>query len=57
MQQDDATATDCTTRKHFVLDTNVLLHNPNAIYMFAEHEVVVPLTVLEELDPLQEKQR
>jgi PhoH-like ATPase len=37
-------------RKTFVLDTNVLLHNPNAIYMFQEHEVVVPLVVIEELD-------
>lgn len=37
-------------RKHFVLDTNVLLHNPSAIFMFAEHEIVIPLTVVEELD-------
>lgn len=37
-------------RKTFVLDTNVLLHNPNAIYMFQEHEVVIPLVVIEELD-------
>jgi PhoH-like ATPase len=37
-------------RKHFVLDTNVLLHNPAAILLFAEHEVVIPLTVIEELD-------
>ena len=37
-------------RKHFVLDTNVLLHNPNAIFRFDEHEVVIPLTVIEELD-------
>jgi PhoH-like ATPase len=37
-------------RKHFVLDTNVLLHNPNAIFMFDEHEIVIPLTVIEELD-------
>lgn len=37
-------------RKHFVLDTNVLLHNPNAIFKFEEHEVVIPLTVIEELD-------
>ena len=37
-------------RKHFVLDTNVLLHNPTSIYRFAEHEVVIPLTVIEELD-------
>jgi PhoH-like ATPase len=38
------------TRKHFVLDTNVLLHNPGAIYLFKEHEVVIPLSVIEELD-------
>ncbi len=37
-------------RKHFVLDTNVLLHNPNAMFKFEEHEVVIPLTVIEELD-------
>jgi PhoH-like ATPase len=37
-------------RKHFVLDTNVLLHNPNSMFKFAEHEVVIPLTVIEELD-------
>ena len=37
-------------RKHFVLDTNVLLHNPQSIFKFEEHEVVIPLTVLEELD-------
>ncbi len=36
--------------KHFVLDTNVLLHNPSAIVMFEEHEVVIPLSVIEELD-------
>jgi len=37
-------------RKHFVLDTNVLLHNPQSIFKFEEHQVVIPLTVLEELD-------
>ena len=37
-------------QKHFVLDTNVLLHNPNAIYMFDDNEVVIPLSVIEELD-------
>lgn len=36
--------------KHFVVDTNVLLHNPNALFMFAEHVVVIPFTVLEEID-------
>lgn len=37
-------------RKHFVLDTNVLLHNPNSLFKFDEHEVVIPLAVIEELD-------
>ncbi|MEI6274169.1 MAG: PIN domain-containing protein, partial [Phycisphaerae bacterium] len=37
-------------RKHFVVDTNVLLHNPNALFKFEEHEVVIPLQVIEELD-------
>ncbi len=36
--------------KTFVLDTNVLLHNPRAIFVFQEHDVVIPFTVLEELD-------
>src|SRR6266403_1553381 len=36
--------------KTFVVDTNVLLHNPNAIFMFADNEVVIPFDVLEELD-------
>lgn len=36
--------------KTFVLDTNVLLHNPNAIYLFEENEIVIPLDVIEELD-------
>ena len=36
--------------KTFVVDTNVLLHNPNALFAFAEHHVVIPMVVLEELD-------
>src|SRR3982751_2147344 len=36
--------------KTFVLDTNVLLHNPSALFMFAEHDVVIPFDVIEELD-------
>ncbi|HYE03005.1 MAG TPA: PhoH family protein [Phycisphaerales bacterium] len=39
--------------KHFVLDTNVLLHNPNALFVFKEHEVVIPFAVIEELDRLK----
>ncbi|GAB6990630.1 PhoH family protein [Paenibacillus pini] len=37
-------------RKIFVLDTNVLLHDPNAIFTFDEHEVIIPAVVLEEID-------
>ena len=36
--------------KSFVLDTNVLLHNPEALFSFKEHNVVIPLAVVEELD-------
>ena len=49
MEQDD--------RKLFVLDTNVLLHEPLAIYSFKEHDVVVPMTVLEELDSIKDRKR
>jgi PhoH-like ATPase len=37
-------------KKIFVLDTNVILHDSSCIYQFQEHDVVVPVTVLEELD-------
>ena len=37
-------------KKIFVLDTNVILHDSSCIYQFQEHDVVVPITVLEELD-------
>ena len=37
-------------RKHFVLDTNVLLHDPAALYAFADNAVVVPIYVIEEID-------
>ncbi len=36
--------------KTFVLDTNVILHDADSIKMFQENDVIVPLTVLEELD-------
>lgn len=37
-------------RRLFVLDTNVLMHDPTAVYRFQEHDVYVPMVVLEELD-------
>jgi PhoH-like ATPase len=36
--------------KLFVLDTNVLLHDPRAIFKFDEHEIVLPIYVIEEVD-------
>ena len=36
--------------KLFVLDTNVILHDSGCLRKFAEHDVAVPITVLEELD-------
>jgi PhoH-like ATPase len=37
----------------YVLDTNVLIHDPNALLNFEEHHVAIPMTVLEELDKLK----
>lgn len=37
-------------KKLFVLDTNVILHDSSCIYQFDEHDVVIPIPVLEELD-------
>lgn len=34
----------------YVLDTNVLLHDPTALFRFEEHDIYIPLVVLEELD-------
>ena len=34
----------------FVLDTNVLMHDPLSLFRFAEHDVFLPMTTLEELD-------
>ena len=38
------------TKKIFVLDTNVLLHDYRSIYNFEENDIVIPITVLEEID-------
>jgi PhoH-like ATPase len=37
-------------RRVFVLDTNVMMHDPSAIFRFEEHDIFIPMTVLEELD-------
>ncbi len=41
------------TDKVFVIDTNVLIHRPDAILSFRNNEIVIPLWVLEELDKLK----
>ena len=40
-------------RKAFVIDTNVLLHDPDAIGKFRDNDVIIPLVVLEELDGMK----
>ena len=37
-------------KKLFVLDTNVLMHDPTCIFRFQEHDIFIPMIVLEELD-------
>ncbi|MBI5774532.1 MAG: PhoH family protein [Verrucomicrobia bacterium] len=36
--------------KNYILDTNVLLHDPNSLVSFQEHTVLIPIEVLEEID-------
>ena len=36
--------------KNFVLDTNVLLHDPTAVFRFEENTVNIPIFVIEEID-------
>ena len=40
-------------KKIFVVDTNVLLHDYRCIYNFQENDIIIPITVLEELDKLK----
>ena len=42
-------------KKIYVLDTNVLLHDPNAILRFEDNEVVLPITTIEELDRFKKR--
>lgn len=43
-------------KKTYVLDTNVLLSDPNSLFSFEEHNVVLPIAVLEELDNHKSRQ-
>ncbi|MCU7917243.1 MAG: PhoH family protein [Candidatus Thiodiazotropha sp. (ex Epidulcina cf. delphinae)] len=42
--------TEQTRPRLFVLDTNVLMHDPSALFRFKEHDIFLPMVVLEELD-------
>ena len=46
-----------TNTKLYVLDTNILLHEPHAFLSFKEHDVVIPMTVLEELDYIKDSKK
>ena len=39
-----------TSTRLFVLDTNVLMHDPTCLFRFEEHDVYIPMAILEELD-------
>jgi PhoH-like ATPase len=42
--------TDLSSKRLFILDTNVLMHDPIALFRFQEHDVYLPMVVLEEMD-------
>ena len=37
-------------KKNYVLDTNVLLHDPYAIFKFEDNDLILPIYVIEEID-------
>jgi len=39
-----------TRKKIFILDTNVILHDSSCIHHFDEHDIIIPISILEELD-------
>src|ERR1035437_5043281 len=36
--------------KNFILDTNVLLHDPQSLFKFEDNNIIIPITVIEEVD-------
>ncbi|MBN2657668.1 MAG: PhoH family protein [Spirochaetales bacterium] len=53
MSDSENNISNSSNKKIFVLDTNVLIHKPDAVLSFKESHVVIPLWVLEELDHLK----
>jgi predicted ribonuclease YlaK len=50
MPRKPAAAKKPAVTKIFVLDTNVLMHDPSCLFRFEEHDVFLPIMTLEELD-------
>jgi PhoH-like ATPase len=46
----DLSTSGASQVKTFVLDTNVLLHNPKALFLLQDNEIIIPIDVIEELD-------
>ena len=46
----DPSAIADTAHRTYILDTNVLLFDPQALFVFDEHDIVLPMTVIEEID-------
>ena len=46
-----------TASKLYILDTNVLLHDPKCLYEFKEQDISIPMTVLEELDDIKDRKK
>jgi len=55
--QDLVTETTPVKTKFYILDTNILLHEPLAFLNFQEHNVIIPMVVLEELDAIKDRQK
>jgi PhoH-like ATPase len=49
-QSPDLTLPPVVTVKNYILDTNVLLHDPNSLLSFQENHVLIPIEVIEEID-------
>src|SRR5690606_4049536 len=43
-------ATKARMKKNYVLDTNVLVHDPQALFKFEDNDLIIPIYVLEEID-------
>jgi PhoH-like ATPase len=50
MPRSPAATKKSATTKIFVLDTNVLMHDPSCLFRFEEHDIFLPIMTLEELD-------